>query len=81
MERPGAAVLVHLPHGHVRDHAGDRDIHVRLLQRETIHGGVAAFDEEVGRERLVVRGSITLGRGLARHEQGPDREHEHHPMR
>ena len=57
MKRPLSAILVHLPDGDVGDHAGDRDVHARVLQRQTIDGGVAAFHEEEWRERLVRTGS------------------------
>ena len=65
-----SAILVDLSHGHVRDHAGDRDVDARVLQRQAIDGGIATVDEEVGRERLVSRRSIVLRRGVERHEQG-----------
>ena len=72
-------ILVHLPDGHVRNHAGDRDVDSRVLQRQTIDGGIAAFDEKVWRERLVGACSIGLRRGLERREQGTDGQHEDGP--
>ena len=74
--RPRAAVLVHLPDGHVRNHAGDGDVDARVLQRQPIDGGVAAFDEEVRRERLVGGCALVLRRGVERHEQGTDDEQQ-----
>ncbi len=53
VDGPRAAILVHLPDGHIRNHAGDRDVDARVLQRQPIDGGISAFDEEVRRQRLV----------------------------
>ena len=79
MNGPRSTVLVHLPDGHVRNHAGDGDVNSRVLQRQTIDGGIAAFDEEVWRERLVSGHSIGLRRGLERREQGTDGKNENGP--
>jgi hypothetical protein len=76
MDGPCAAILVDLPDGHVRDHAGDRDVNARVLQRQTIDGGIAAFDEEEWRQRLVSRESIALRRGIERREQGTESKNE-----
>ena len=76
MQRPLSAVLVDLPDGHVGNHAGDRDVHARVLERQTIDVGIAAFNEEVRRECFV--GSRSLGsdlrRGIERHEGGAEGE-------
>ena len=69
MQRPRAAVLVDLSHGDVGDHAGDRDVDARVLQRQLIDGGIAAFDEEVRRERLVIRRAIVLRAGIYRQQR------------
>ena len=50
---PRSVILVDLPDGHVRDHAGDRDVDPRVFQWQTIDRRVSAFDEEVRRQRLV----------------------------
>ena len=53
VDGPRAAILVHLPDGHICNHAGDRDIDARVLQRQPVDGGISTFDEEVWRQRLV----------------------------
>src|SRR2546426_3760553 len=48
MKRPLPAILVHLSDGDVRNHTGDRDVDPRVLQRQTIDGGISTVDEEEG---------------------------------
>ena len=43
-----AFVLVGLHHGHVGNHAADLHIHLGGLERQLVHAGVVAFDEEIG---------------------------------
>ena len=81
MNGPRAAILVHLPDGHVRDHAGDGDVDPRVLQRQAIDGGIAAVDEEVWRERLVGRRSILLRRDVGWQERGTGNESDDDAMR
>ena len=76
MNGPGSAILVHLPDGDVGNHAGDGDVHLRLLQRQLVDAGIACLDEEEGRERLVFRGAFTLRRGVERHEQRTESDND-----
>jgi hypothetical protein len=46
VQRPLAAILVDLPHGDVGDHAGNRDVDARVLERQAIDGRIAAVDEK-----------------------------------
>ena len=81
MNGPGAAILVDLADGHVRDHAGDGDVDPRVLQRQLIEGGIATQDEEVWRERFVGRRSIDLRRDVGWHERGTGADSDCDQMR
>ena len=77
VNRPRAAVLVHLPDRHVRDHPGDGDVDSRVLQRQAVDGRVAAFDEKVRRQRLVSALRVALCRRIARRHKDNDDDSDH----
>jgi hypothetical protein len=54
-------------------------VDTRVLQWQSIDGGISAVDEEEGRERLVSRPSIVLRRGAARHERGTEGDTDDDP--
>jgi hypothetical protein len=69
MNGPRPAILVHLADGYVRDHSGNGDVDSRVFQRQTIDGGICAFDQEVGGEGLIGRRSMLLRRDVSWHEE------------
>ena len=66
MKGPLPVVLVHLAHGDVGNHAGNRDVDVRVLQRQSIDRRIAALDEEERREGFVGARSLVLSRRTRR---------------
>ena len=72
MKGPLPVVLVHLAHGDVGNHAGNRDVDLRVLQRQSIDRRIAALNEEERREGFVSARSLALSCGTRRHEQNSD---------
>jgi hypothetical protein len=77
VDRAPAVVRVDLRDADVRDHARDGDVDVGGFEREAVDERIAAFDEEVRRERLAALGFAAAGRqrrGEARGERERERE-------
>ncbi len=72
MDGPRSTILIDLADGHVRNHAGNCDLDVRVLQRQAVDSGIAAFHEKEWGEGLVNGWWIALRCGDKRHEQGAD---------